>query len=301
MTSRTRNLTIIGVMLLLLAGAGFVIATKETKLGLDLRGGIELVYEGLATPQVPEVTPQAIDDAISTMRERVDALGVSEPEIQRSGPDQISVALPDVQNPERAKEQVGTTAQLQFYDWEPNVLVRDPSAPFAGAKSLYQAVEAASKQEGKAEQSDVPPGSDVSPEEADSAERHQAQRPVLPLRARPLPDRPRRPAGPLRALRALGLLRRAAGRVRARAGSRSRLREGHRVLRGARGARFRRPAGRVTGVLGAQGRAGDRGRGGGGAVRAGPALLRDRGRLGAVGHRHHQPGGEHRPERRSRW
>ena len=168
MTSRTRNLTIIGVMLLLLAGAGFVIATKETKLGLDLRGGIELVYEGLATPQVPEVTPQAIDDAISTMRERVDALGVSEPEIQRSGPDQISVALPDVQNPERAKDQVGTTAQLQFYDWEPNVLVRDPASPFAGAKALYQAVEAASKQEGKAEQSDVPPGSDVSPEKADS-------------------------------------------------------------------------------------------------------------------------------------
>jgi SecD/SecF fusion protein len=168
MTSRARNLTILGLVLALLAGAGFVIATKATSLGLDLEGGVELVYEGRPTPKVPEVTPQAIDDAITTMRERVDAFGVSEPEIQRSGRDQISVGLPNVQNAERAKEQVGTTAQLQFYDWEPNVLGdRGPEQPYAGSKALFQAVEVASKQKPKAEQTDVPPGSDLTPQEAD--------------------------------------------------------------------------------------------------------------------------------------
>jgi SecD/SecF fusion protein len=167
MTSRARNFTILGLVLVLLVAAGFVIATKETRLGLDLQGGIELVYEARPTPQVPEVTQQAIDDAIETMRERVDAFGVSEPEIQRSGREQISVGLPDVQNADRAREQVGTTAQLQFYDWEPNVLVRDPDSPFAGSKALYDAVEAASEQKPKAERTDVPPGSDLSPEEAD--------------------------------------------------------------------------------------------------------------------------------------
>ncbi|HYP48561.1 MAG TPA: protein translocase subunit SecD, partial [Thermoleophilaceae bacterium] len=168
MTNRVRNLSILGVMLVLLGLAGFVIASKSTKLGLDLKGGIELVYKGKPTPQVPEVTPQAIDDAIETMRKRTDALGVAETEIQRSGTDQISIGLPDVQNADRAIAQVGTTAQLQFYDWEPNVLGdRGPDAPFAGTKALFQAVELASKQKPKAERSDVPPDSDLSPAEAD--------------------------------------------------------------------------------------------------------------------------------------
>jgi SecD/SecF fusion protein len=167
MTSRTRNFSILGLVLVLLAAAAFVIEDKSTKLGLDLKGGIELVYQGQPTPQVPTVTPQALDDALETIRKRTDALGVSEPEIQRSGRDQISIGLPDVQNAERAIQQVGSTAQLQFYDWEPNVLGRGPDVPFAGSKALYDAAEFAAKQKPKAEQTDVPPGSDESPEKAD--------------------------------------------------------------------------------------------------------------------------------------
>ena len=56
------------------------------------------------------------------MRKRVDQLGVAQPEIQRSGEDEIVVALPDVKNAERAEQEVGKTAQLYFYDWEPNVI-----------------------------------------------------------------------------------------------------------------------------------------------------------------------------------
>ncbi len=173
MTSRTRNFAILGVVLVLLVLSLLVIVpgsplSKDTKLGLDLEGGIELVYQGRPTPQVPEVTQQALDDATETIRKRTDALGVSEPEIQRSGKDQISIGLPDVQNAERAIEQVGTTAQLQFYDWEPNVLGdRGPDNPFAGTKALYDAVEFASTQKPKAEQTDVPPDSDLTPAQAD--------------------------------------------------------------------------------------------------------------------------------------
>jgi SecD/SecF fusion protein len=169
-TSRKRNLAILGLVVLLLGAAAVIIATKPTRLGLDLRGGTELVYEGRPTPKVPEVTPQALDDAIETMRKRTDALGVSEPEIQRAGSNQISIGLPDVQNAERAKEQVGTTAQLQFYDWEPNVLgERGPGAPYGGGKALFRAVEVASKERPRAEATDLgpdpPPG--ISREEAD--------------------------------------------------------------------------------------------------------------------------------------
>ena len=168
MTSRTRNLSILALVVVLLGAAIAVILTKPTKLGLDLKGGIELVYQGRPTPQVPQVTQQALDDAVETIRKRTDALGVSEPEIQRSGRDQISIGLPDVQNADRAIQQVGTTAQLQFYDWEANVLgPRGPDNPYAGTKALYDATEFASTQEGKAEQSDVPEGSDETPEQAD--------------------------------------------------------------------------------------------------------------------------------------
>jgi SecD/SecF fusion protein len=168
MTSRTRNLTILGLVIVLLGAAIAVILTKPTKLGLDLEGGIELVYQGRPTPQVPEVTQQALDDAVETIRKRTDALGVSEPEIQRSGRDQISIGLPDVQNANRAIQQVGTTAQLQFYDWEANVLgPRGPDNPYAGTKALYDATEFASTQKGKAEKADVPEGSDETPEQAD--------------------------------------------------------------------------------------------------------------------------------------
>ena len=169
MTNRTRNFAILGIVLVLLAASAVVIATKPTKLGLDLRGGTELVYQGRPTPQVPTVTPQAVDDAIDTIRKRTNSLGVTETEIQRSGRDQISVGLPDVQNAQRAIAQVGTTAQLQFYDWEPNVLGRGPDSPYAGTKALYQATEQASKEKPKAEATDVPPGSDMTPAEGDAA------------------------------------------------------------------------------------------------------------------------------------
>src|SRR6478736_1229442 len=157
MTSRKRNLSIIGLMLVLLAGSFYVIFTKPTVLGLDLRGGVELVYEGRPTPQVPTVTAQANDDAIETIRKRTDALGVSEPEIQRAGQNQISIGLPDVDNADRAIAQVGTTAQLQFYDWEENVRGQGPDAPYAGKTALYDAVEVAAKEKPTATETDLPP------------------------------------------------------------------------------------------------------------------------------------------------
>src|SRR5438477_12497657 len=127
MTDPRRNRVSLGIVAALLALALLVIVpgsplSQPTRLGLDLKGGIELVYQGRPTPQVPKVTPQAIDDAINTIRKRTDALGVSEPEIQTSGSDQLTIGLPAVKNANRAEQQVGTTAQLQFYDWEPNLI-----------------------------------------------------------------------------------------------------------------------------------------------------------------------------------
>lgn len=166
MTDRRRNSLVLLLVLGLLAASAIAISLKETRLGLDLKGGTELVYQGEPTQQVPVVTPEALDRAVEIIRERVDQLGVGEPEIQRSGRDQISVGLPDVQDPERARQQVGTPAQLYFYDWEANVLTPDgkTAAPLLPAQDpdatrlsqgagdlsqgspLYDAVRLASKQ-----------------------------------------------------------------------------------------------------------------------------------------------------------
>ncbi|MCW3000283.1 MAG: protein-export rane protein SecD, partial [Solirubrobacterales bacterium] len=122
MTDRRRNAFILGLVFLLLVGSIAVIATKKTRLGLDLKGGVELTYQAKPTKFAPTVSGESINRSIEIMRKRVDALGVSEPEIQRSGQDQITVSLPDVKNADEAEKQVGTTAQLFFYDWEKNVV-----------------------------------------------------------------------------------------------------------------------------------------------------------------------------------
>ncbi len=148
MGSRRRNLVILAIVLALTAASAWVIATQRTVLGLDLRGGTELVYKASPTAKNPTIDAQDIDRAIDILRERTDELGVSEPEIARIGTDQIEVGLPDVSNAERAIEQVGTTAQLFLYDYERNLLERDPelSPEQQTFGRIYDAVQFASEQ-----------------------------------------------------------------------------------------------------------------------------------------------------------
>ncbi len=121
MTDRKRNALILLIVAGLVVASVAAITTKKTRLGLELKGGVELVYQAKPTAQ-SKVTPESLERAIDIMRKRVDQLGVAQPEIQSSGEDQIDVALPDVSNATRAQNEVGKTAQLQFYDWEPNVI-----------------------------------------------------------------------------------------------------------------------------------------------------------------------------------
>ena len=122
MSDRRRNSFILIAVVGLIAASAVVIALMPTRLGLDLKGGVELVYQAKPTPQQPTIDAEAMDRSLDILRQRVDKLGVAEPEIQRSGQDQINVSLPDVRNAARAIDQVGKTAQLFFYDWEPNVI-----------------------------------------------------------------------------------------------------------------------------------------------------------------------------------
>jgi SecD/SecF fusion protein len=125
MGSRRRNAFIILLVLGLLLASALVIATKPTVLGLDLKGGTQLVYEARGTNQVPNPSGADIDRAINIIRTRTDKFGVSEPEISRIGATGIQVGLPNVQNAQQAIDQVGKTAQLYFYDLEANIIPPD--------------------------------------------------------------------------------------------------------------------------------------------------------------------------------
>jgi SecD/SecF fusion protein len=122
MGTRRGHLFVLLFVLGLVVVSGLVIAAKQTKLGLDLQGGLELVYQGQATGTSTEVTGEDIEDSISIIEQRINKLGVSEPEVARLGTDEITVSLPGVTDANRAAEQVGSTAQLYYYDWEPNLI-----------------------------------------------------------------------------------------------------------------------------------------------------------------------------------
>jgi SecD/SecF fusion protein len=121
MTDRQRNVFVLTLVVGLIAASVVVIAQMKTQLGLDLKGGVQLVYRARPTAQA-SVNSESIERAIGIMQKRVDQLGVAQPEIQRFGSDEINVALPAVTNAKRAQAEVGKTAQLYFYDWEPNVI-----------------------------------------------------------------------------------------------------------------------------------------------------------------------------------
>jgi SecD/SecF fusion protein len=158
MGRRRRNLFILLFVIGLTAASAVVIASKPTVLGLDLRGGTQLVYQGEPTARTPDITPEDIDRAIEIIRQRADKLGVSEPEISRLGATGIQVGLPNVQNAQQAIKQIGTTSQLYFYDFEGNVIPppgkgapqdpaasADPNPSIYTFPNLYEAVKFASK------------------------------------------------------------------------------------------------------------------------------------------------------------
>lgn len=100
--------------LLVLAGATFMVLTSTPTLGLDLRGGTQVVLEARDSPTTV-ADAESTDRALEVLRRRIDALGVAEPTVVRSGERRIIVELPGLQEPREAVEAIGRTAQLTFH------------------------------------------------------------------------------------------------------------------------------------------------------------------------------------------
>lgn len=97
------------IVVLAVVGLGWTFAAdNEPLLGLDLQGGVSVVLE----PTEP-ADDGAISQAIEIIRQRVDGIGVAEPEITRQD-DAIVVQLPGIADRDQALELVGQTAELRF-------------------------------------------------------------------------------------------------------------------------------------------------------------------------------------------
>jgi SecD/SecF fusion protein len=92
----------------------FVLTTKSPRLGLDLRGGTQIVLETRDSPTV-KAGRESTDQLLEVLRRRVDALGVAEPAMARSGDRRVIVELPGVHDARQAATVLGRTAQLSFH------------------------------------------------------------------------------------------------------------------------------------------------------------------------------------------
>ncbi|MFF7579641.1 protein translocase subunit SecD [Streptomyces sp. NPDC008061] len=88
--------------------------TMSPRLGLDLQGGTRMVLQAKDSATA-KADRESTDRTLEVLRRRIDSLGVAEPTLTRSGEDRIIVELPDVQDPRKAAEVIGRTAQLSFH------------------------------------------------------------------------------------------------------------------------------------------------------------------------------------------
>lgn len=96
-------------------------APGKLKLGLDLRGGTQLVLQVLPDSSLvggpQRVTPETLEEVIRTLERRVDQLGVADPVITEYGSrgDRVLVQLPGVTNVKQAKRLIISVAQLSLH------------------------------------------------------------------------------------------------------------------------------------------------------------------------------------------
>ena len=131
------RLVIFGITVLTLIAiiACSVLPIKDgMKLGLDLQGGFEILYEvsPLDGQEMPDMA--AVAQSVS---KRVDVLGVNEPEISVEGENRIRVQLAGVKDAEQARRVISSTANLTFRDMSDNLLMDATVLVEGGASVTY--------------------------------------------------------------------------------------------------------------------------------------------------------------------
>jgi SecD/SecF fusion protein len=145
-TDRTKNLLTLLAMLVLLGLTGLVAIVKSPVLGLDLKGGLEVVLKAVPNDPKNPPTSDQINQAISIIRSRVDKLGVSEPEIRKEAGNEVSIALAGIKDPKAAASIIGSTGQLYMLDYDGTlepIVSKSASGTASYRPTLYALLKAA--------------------------------------------------------------------------------------------------------------------------------------------------------------
>ncbi len=97
-----------------------VISNNTIKLGLDLQGGVNIVYEPVLDRKPTE---EEMSAARTMIQRRLDAKGYTEAEVSQEGNNRIRVDIPGVADPQKAIEEIGAAGMLRFLDQEGNEIV----------------------------------------------------------------------------------------------------------------------------------------------------------------------------------
>jgi protein-export membrane protein SecD/preprotein translocase SecF subunit len=139
MVKRSR---IVAFFLLLLLLAGVMGPTIQAilhniKLGLDLQGGFEVLYEVKPAKKGDKIDKETLKSTVSALNKRINVLGVSEPNIQIEGKNRIRVQLAGIKDQNQAREILSTQAKLTFRDVHDNVLMDGSDLVQGGAKLSF--------------------------------------------------------------------------------------------------------------------------------------------------------------------
>ncbi|WP_214709628.1 MULTISPECIES: protein translocase subunit SecD [unclassified Exiguobacterium] len=134
------NIAIFAVIMIatiLLAALSTPWVVKNTNLGLDLKGGFEVLYEVQPLEDGDVIDQSAMNATVRAINNRVNVLGVSEPDIRIEDDNRIRVQLAGVSNQNDAREVLSSTAQLTFRDIDDNVLLDGKDLAPRGASISY--------------------------------------------------------------------------------------------------------------------------------------------------------------------
>ncbi len=114
MRNKKVNITIIVIFILIVGMSLYYILTESINLGLDLKGGTQIILKPVQSGEEEEIPEAKLERTIETITERIDRLGVSEPLVTKDHHNNIVIQLPGVEDPDTAKEIIGKTAELEF-------------------------------------------------------------------------------------------------------------------------------------------------------------------------------------------
>ncbi|PAQ16380.1 protein translocase subunit SecDF [Bacillaceae bacterium SAOS 7] len=138
MVKRSRIVAFFLIVLLLASTIGLTAKdiVKDIKLGLDLQGGFEVLYQ-VEPVKGEKITKEMVTDTVDALDKRINVLGVSEPNIQVEEGNRIRVQLAGVEDQNEARELLSTQANLTFRDVNDKLLMDGKDVVASGTKQSF--------------------------------------------------------------------------------------------------------------------------------------------------------------------